>query len=222
MSMTGPTYIFDFDSTLVSVESLDELASIALSRRGNDPNALTRLKEITTLGMEGKIDFDESLSQRLKLFEASKDDIRILSEMLLLRISKSFIEHRDWFKKNCERIYVISGGFIEYMHPVLNRLCIKRDHVFANEFTYDERGHVNGFNRDKLTSRKGGKALQVSKLKLPKPRVIIGDGATDLEIKEAGYAEKFCAFVETADRNFQGRADLVMPEFSPKLLEKVF
>src|SRR5579884_717658 len=197
MTRDGPTYIFDFDSTLVNVESLDELAAIALARGMDDPSSLTRLKEITALGMEGKIAYDESLSMRLKLFRATRKDVISLSEVLLLCISKSALSHTDWFNKNSDRIYIVSGGFIDYMQPVLNRLGIRTDHVFANKFTYDNSGNITGFEKDRPTSRKGGKAAQVSRLKLPKPRIMIGDGVTDLEVKESGYAEKFCAFTET-------------------------
>jgi D-3-phosphoglycerate dehydrogenase len=48
-----PTWIFDFDSTLVRVEALDELADIALQGRADHAALLARIKLITNQGMEG-------------------------------------------------------------------------------------------------------------------------------------------------------------------------
>jgi D-3-phosphoglycerate dehydrogenase / 2-oxoglutarate reductase len=218
MTSSGPTYIFDFDSTIVSVESLDELAAIALCRRPGGQKALTRLKEITRKGMEGKISFDESLRQRLKLFKSNRDDLCSLIGLLDNSISKSFLKNASWIKENQDRIYVVSGGFKDYMMPVIKRLNIKEGNVYANEFTYDEKGFVTGFNPDNPLSRAGGKSLQIEKLDLPKPRIIIGDAATDFEVRKSGHAEKFCAYIEFADRQFQGGADMSMPWFDPARL----
>lgn len=46
-----PIYVFDFDSTLISLESLDELASIALAGHPERAARMAALREITSQGM---------------------------------------------------------------------------------------------------------------------------------------------------------------------------
>ena len=60
--------IIDFDSTFVTVESLDELAHIVLKDNPESAQRLEMIKAITRAGMEGSIPFDESLSKRMELF----------------------------------------------------------------------------------------------------------------------------------------------------------
>ena len=67
--------IIDFDSTFVTVESLDELAHIVLKDNPESVQRLETIRAITRAGMEGSIPFDESLSKRLKLLNINQKDI---------------------------------------------------------------------------------------------------------------------------------------------------
>lgn len=48
-------FIIDFDSTFIRLESLDELADIALKEHPNKNNILAEIRNITRQGMEGTI-----------------------------------------------------------------------------------------------------------------------------------------------------------------------
>ena len=61
------TVIFDFDSTLIRVESLEEILRPQLEAR---PHLATAMEEITQRGMEGQISFRDSLEQRLAIARA--------------------------------------------------------------------------------------------------------------------------------------------------------
>ena len=50
-------FVMDFDSTIVQVEPLDELAAVYLKKRRDHDKLLNQIKEITRAGMEGKIPF---------------------------------------------------------------------------------------------------------------------------------------------------------------------
>ena len=60
-------FIIDFDSTFVQVEALDALAEISLARHPDKAALVQEIKDITNLGMEGKVSACR-ISQ-----EASKD-----------------------------------------------------------------------------------------------------------------------------------------------------
>ena len=65
--------IFDFDSTLISVESLDEILS---SKVQSNQELTSRLRSITDRGMSGDLPFSESLRLRLELVRPVLEDVR--------------------------------------------------------------------------------------------------------------------------------------------------
>ncbi|MEK7059331.1 MAG: HAD-IB family phosphatase [Patescibacteria group bacterium] len=209
------TYIIDFDSTLITLESLDELARITLAGRSDASKVMNRLEAITKQGMLGDIEFDKSLTQRLSLFSANKQHIERLTELLMANISPSALSNTAWFRENAERIYVVSGGFADYIVPVVASLGLIPKHVFANNFVYDELGNIKGYNPDSLLSRPQGKVQQIKSLGLPDTYVVmIGDGYTDFEAKAYGAADEFWAFTETANRpKVDKLADRIVRDF---------
>ena len=87
-----PDYlIIDFDSTFVTVESLDELAHIVLKDNPESTQRLETIRAITRAGMEGSIPFDESLSKRLKLLNINQKDIHAANRILFSEKSNPVI-----------------------------------------------------------------------------------------------------------------------------------
>ena len=74
MIQTKRNFVFDFDSTLTSVEALDVLAEITLVNNPDKDQIIEDIIDITNLGIDGKISFTESLEQRIKLLNAKKSD----------------------------------------------------------------------------------------------------------------------------------------------------
>lgn len=208
------TYIFDFDSTLVSVESLDELARLSLEDHPDKEVKLAQLHALTNQGMNGGLPFDESLRRRLELFVTNKSHVKQVAELLKDTITDSALELEDWFEENADNIYIVSGGFEEYIIPIAEELGIPAAHVRANRFIYDGNGNVTGFDESRATSRPGGKAEQVAQLALPGPVIMIGDGITDYEVRSRGAADEFWAFTQHVARpSVVERADRVLESF---------
>ena len=198
--MSGKILVIDFDSTFVTLESLDELAKIALAENPQKDKILIQIKDVTRQGMEGEISFDQSLANRLALFQASRLHIEQLISLLRKNITKSVLRNGDLFKFYEDKIYIISGGFKEYILPVVIHFGIQESHVIANEFMFDSGGRVTGFHTSNYVCQKGGKAKAVRSLNLTDEIVVIGDGYTDYEIKEKGAANVFYAFTENIRR----------------------
>lgn len=193
-------YIFDFDSTFVQTESLEELFAYSLA---NDPDRQTKvqqIQEITNLGMEGKLDFGESLKHRMKLLKANKTDVQKVAQMLTDKVSPSIQRNKEFFQKKRSVIYIISGGFKEIIWQVVKDFGILENHILANEFIYKD-GQIIGYNQDNFCAKTNGKALAVKNLKLNGEVIIIGDGMTDYQIKQQGYADYFYAFTENISRD---------------------
>ncbi len=198
---TGKRYFFiDFDSTFVKGETIDELARIVLQTSPKREAIISQIAEITKQGMEGRIPFSQSLSERLKLFHATKEHVNALILHLQATITDSFARNKDFFKKNSAHIYIISGGFKEVIEPVVKEFGISSDHVLANSLRFNGKEEIVGIDTKHLLAQNGGKAKAISQLKLTGEIVVLGDGITDYEIKQQGVAHAFFAFTENVAR----------------------
>lgn len=207
-------FIIDFDSTFIQVEALDELANIALQKNPRKKEILEEIKKITKAGMEGKIPFNQSLKKRIKLFEANKKDLNKLIKLLKRKITVSIARNKEFFRKYRKNIYIISGGFKEYILPLFKPLGINKKNILANQFIFDAQGKITGFDENNLLSQNGGKIKQIKALNLPGKIYVIGDSYTDYQIKEAGLADKFFVFCENIKRDaIIKKADHVLPNF---------
>ena len=198
-------FIIDFDSTFIKIESLEKLAEIALSQNPQKEKILRKIKDITDQGMSGEIPFDKSLEERIKLFHADKSHIIKTAGILKKNITPSIIRNREFFRKYKDNIYIISGGFKEYIFPVFKSFGIDESHILANDFVFDKKNPL---------AQKGGKIIQIKKLNLKGTIYVIGDGYTDYEIKQAGLATKFFVFCENIKREtVTNKADYILPNF---------
>ena len=218
------TLIIDFDSTIVKTETLEDLATHVLREQNNREVVLNEISNLTKQGMEGDISFPDSLNRRLLLFKAQADDVEYIAQKTAEAISDSFIKNKAFFTTNKENIYIVSGGFKEIIMPTATILGIESDHVFANEFIYDNNRNMIGAQADNFLAQKGGKTKQVQALSLEGDVWVIGDGYTDFQIKESGAAHKFFAFTENVHRETVVKyANVELSQFDdlfPYILEK--
>lgn len=207
-------FIIDFDSTFIKVEALDELANIALENNPKKNQILTKIKNITKAGMEGKISFNQSLKKRVKLFEADKNDLDKLIKLLKRKITTSIVRNKKFFRKYHKNIFIISGGFKEYILPLFIPFGIDKKNILANQFIFDSKGKIAGFDENNLLSKTGGKIKQIKVLNLTGKIYVIGDSYTDYQIKQAGLADKFFVFCENIRRDdIVKKADHILPNF---------
>ncbi len=193
-------YVFDFDSTLTSVEALDVLAEITLEHNPNRDEIIKQIQEITNLGIDGDISFTESLKRRIALLKANQDDLDELVKRLEKKISKSIKENKEFFEKHSEDIYVISCGFKEFIDPIVAHYNIPSEKVYANTFEFDKQGYISGFDADNVLSAHNGKIDCLKNLNLEGEVQVIGDGYSDYVMREAGIADKFFAYTENVSR----------------------
>ncbi|MEO6693066.1 MAG: phosphoglycerate dehydrogenase, partial [Saprospiraceae bacterium] len=164
--------------------------------------------------MDGKISFPKSLQARLILMNASKDDLDKLTKNLQKQVSNSITRNKDFFRKFADDVYIVSGGFKEYILPVVSKFGIKDKNVFGNKLVTNKGGRITGFDKNNLLSKPNGKIKQLRELNLGGDLYVIGDGYTDYELKKAGIAYKFFAFTENIERvSVTKNADYIAPSF---------
>ena len=193
--------IIDFDSTFVTVESLDELAHIVLKDNPESAQRLETIRAITRAGMEGSIPFDESLSKRLKLLNINQKDIHAATIVLAKKVTPSFKRNKQFLMENAQNILIISGGFYEMIIPIVSEYGILEDQVFANKFVYKGTSRIAHVDSQNIMAQSGEKVAQANALGLAGEIHVIGDGYTDYQIKSEGPAKKFFAFIENIRRN---------------------
>ena len=207
-------FIIDFDSTFVQSEGLEELAEVVFKGKTAKEKIMNKIKEITKLGMEGKIGFSESLQKRLSLLRGTKLHINQIVRILKKKISISIRRNRQFFKNFNNDIYIVSGGFRELILPIVKSYGIGEDHVFANTFVLSKSGRIVGLDSKNPMSKDNGKVAVVKKLKLKGEGVIIGDGYSDYQIRAMGVVKHFVAFTENVYREVVvSKADHVAPSF---------
>lgn len=194
------TFIFDFDSTFIQVETLDILASVSLANHPDKQSRTQEIHAITELAMTGKCSYQESLAQRFALLDLNKQHIEQTIKILKQKISPSILRNIDFFKKNAENIYLITGAFIEIVWPIVQSFGLLRHQVFANRLLYDFEQNILGYDLHNPLAQDQGKVKLAHQLKLKDNIIVVGDGYNDYEIKEAGLANTFIAFTENIKR----------------------
>jgi len=166
---------FDVDPTVITSEGIDDLAEFC--------GVGDRVREMTSNAMGGNVTFRKALQDRLNIIRPSQTQIRDFAERLPT-LTPGIKDLVDLLHSRLIPVYLISGGFHEFIDPVADRLHISRDNVFANRLFFSYDGNYAAFDTNELTSESGGKGRVIRRLKDShgfKQLVMIGDGATDLE-----------------------------------------
>lgn len=104
--------VFDLDSTLIQLESIDTLAALN--------NQETAVAALTEQAMRGEIDFRQALEQRVS-FLAGIDEERIFAISGNLPITPGADELIQFFRKKRWKIAILSGGFTWFADTVAMR-----------------------------------------------------------------------------------------------------
>jgi len=207
-------FIIDFDSTFTQVEALDELARISLRHHPDRESIYKQIEDLTNASMEGRLSFTQSLENRVKLLQANRDHLKQLITHLKKKVSVSFSRNTEFFKRHADEVLIVSGGFKEFIIPVVTEYHIKKENIYANTFVFDAEGNIIGYDRENPLSQEGGKVKLLKELNLQGDIYGIGDGYSDFQLKESGMIKKFFAFTENIERkSVAEKADHVTPSF---------
>ena len=187
--------LIDFDSTIIKDESLELLSEISVKNLDDK----TKIINITRDAMDGKAGFSNALKERVLLLKAKKQHVKDVVTTIQDRLTDSFIQNKVFFKQNNSNCYIVSGGFIEIIYPILKPFNISKKNIFANQFIYDHYENIISIDDKNPLSKDKGK-VEIAK-KIPGQNIIIGDGYTDYEIKKFRCAEKFIQFSENINRS---------------------
>jgi len=171
--------VMDMDSTTIEIECIDEIAKLA--------GVGEQVSTVTELAMQGKLDFSQSLYQRVATLKDSPDSIleEVAKNIPLMKGLENLISE---LKKYQWKIAIASGGFTYFAEHL--KLLLNLDAVHANELEILNNkltGRVLGDIVD--AQAKADYLLHLQELyALPTLQTVaMGDGANDLVMMSAAH-----------------------------------
>ena len=177
----------DMDSTLITIECIDELGDLAGKR--------AEVAGITARAMRGEIDYPQSLRERVALLAGLPVAAleKVYQERLRLTAGAQALIAAC--KRHQVKVLLVSGGFTFFVERLRERLGL--DYTISNVLEI-ERNKLTGKVTGEIVGAeaKAARFLAVMKeLKATREQTVaIGDGANDLKMmKEAGVSIAFHA-----------------------------
>ncbi len=192
-----PVAFFDFDSTLVSKESLDTVIAYALEDTPDKDHIVATIESITNRGMNGEIPFTESARLRLATLPLHRSHFEHVGTLLTEHITPGMPELFLWLTTRGVDTYIISGGFYESVSPTATLLRVPAERVYTNRCTYDNTGMVQGPDKTSLLWTDKGKDPVIRNILSRYEHsvsALVGDGANDLAAYAQGAVDHFCGF----------------------------
>ena len=168
----------DMDATLIANECIDELAELA--------NTAAQVRTITAMAMEGKIDFDQSIKQRVALLEGLPEQALGETYEQRIKLNPGAMTLGHTLAKFGVITGIVSGGFDYFADRIANRIGF--DLTFSNQLeikhgklTGRVKEPILGPNAKRLILERlcGEKEIDLAEV------MCVGDGANDIPIISA-------------------------------------
>jgi D-3-phosphoglycerate dehydrogenase len=211
------SFIFDFDSTIVTLKTLDTL----IKRNMESDEDRGKIDDITMRAMNGELDFNTSITTRLRLSGARREHFAQLAAEIGNFLTPGMADVLNVLNRKGQKLFIVSSGFMEIIRPIAELFEIPMENCFANEYLADADGSVTGVCDGPLV-HEGGKSAIVNGLRrqdrLPGLVIMLGDGMSDYAVYADGLADLFigCGF-NVARPNVKARSPIFM-ETSAALL----
>ncbi len=170
--------VSDMDSTMITVECIDELADYA----GLKP----QIAEITERAMQGELDFAQALQSRVALLKGLDESViaKCLAERVkLMPGAQTLVQTMAGWGAHT---ILVSGGFTHFADPVAKQIGFAQVH--ANVLGFDDGKMTGGLDGDIVDAEVKRTVLlgAASERGVPVTQTLaVGDGANDIPMIEA-------------------------------------
>ncbi|HLQ36481.1 MAG TPA: HAD-IB family phosphatase [Planctomycetota bacterium] len=185
---------FDCDSTLTSIEGVDELLQWAEPALRADIAALTRQ------AMEGTLALAEVYETRLRQLAPRREQLEQVGRLYVQRAVPDAREVIAALRHLGKQVGICSGGLAVPVLALAAHLGIDAGNVQAVPVLFHADGGYQDFDRRSPLWRNGGKVEVLRALPATqRPLVFVGDGVTDLEAQ--GTVDLFVGYGGVAVRS---------------------
>lgn len=211
---TADTIILDCDSTLTTIEGIDELA-----RRAGVHGELAPL---TDAAMAGAMRLEDVYSKRLDLIQPSRADIDWLGNEYVRCLLPGAGRVISVLQSCHKQVHIVSSGIRQAVLVLAGTLGIESGFVHAVDLEFDNSGHYKGYDEDSpLVLSEGKKTVCRSIIGNTHSAVLVGDGITDLEaVQERVAVIGFGGIVNRQAVRNRAADFITTPSLEP-LLERV-
>ncbi|MCW1913966.1 HAD-IB family phosphatase [Luteolibacter sp. GHJ8] len=174
----GKLAFFDCDSTLSTIEGIDELG------RARGPEVFKLVEHLTHQAMNGEVPIGEVFGRRMEIIRPDQATADAVARLYVDTIVPGAAEMIARLKAEGWTPVILSGGFEPLIRPLARVLGV--DHVEAVPLHFSPGGDYAGYGADYPTTRNGGKPEIIREWKqamLPEAVIMMGDGISDLEAK---------------------------------------
>ncbi len=174
----GKLFFIDCDSTLSTIEGIDELA------RAKGDDVFAQVVELTNAAMNGEIPIGEVFPRRMEMIRPDRSLCDAVAALYLATVVPGAVEMIQKMKDDGWLPVILSGGFAPLIQPLARHLGI--DHVEAVPINFNNDGSYKGYGADYPTTRNLGKNEVIREWQqalLPERVMMMGDGMSDLETK---------------------------------------
>lgn len=179
--------VLDVDSTLSGIEGVDWLAA----RRG--PDVGEQVAALTDRAMRGDLALDAVYGERLALIRPTRADVQALTAAYVAALAPGAREAIAQLRAAGIALVLASGGLREAIAPfAVAELGFQDADVHAVRIHFEASGDYAGFESASPLATQGGKRVVIDRLGLPRPVLMVGDGATDAAARSA--VDAFAAF----------------------------
>lgn len=170
--------IFDLDSTLSSIEGIDEL--------GKFRNIGPRIQRLTEEAMSGRLPFGEVFIHRLELIKPTRAELLTVGKLYQKNVTPGAKKLISWLQSQKIRVFVVTAGYTDCSYSLTDFLKINRQNVFANRLIFNSHGEFIGIDKSIPLWRGGGKKEIVAQIlsKHPGKTICVGDGMNDWEASQ--------------------------------------
>jgi phosphoserine phosphatase len=183
--------IFDCDSTLTTVEGIDELARW----RGLS----SEVEALTQAAMNGDVPLESVYGERLEMLKPTRAELRQLGQLYRRTALPGADRVIGALQAAGRQVFIVSGGLLEAVLDFGIALAVPADHIFAVGMEYDQLSgrwwegwrHPRGRNPDEqylahdggpLTTGTGKVGIiQTIRRQRRGRAMLVGDGSSDLQ-----------------------------------------
>ena len=144
----GKLIFFDCDSTLSSIEGIDELG------RARGLEVFKLVEALTNQAMNGEVPIGEVFGRRMEIIRPDRATADAVAQLYVDTMVPGVIEVVAGLKADGWTPVILSGGFAPLIRPLAKVIGI--DHVEAVPLYFDAAGNYAGYGGDYPTTRNGG------------------------------------------------------------------
>ncbi|RUO57325.1 phosphoserine phosphatase SerB [Pseudidiomarina insulisalsae] len=178
--------VFDMDSTLITIECIDELAALVGKK--------DQVSVVTEAAMRGELDFAQSLRARVELLAGVKQQ-QLAQLFQPIPLSQGARQLVQWLHDKGWYAAVVSGGFTWFTEQLAREINL--DAQQANRLLWHNAMLTGEVAEPIVDAASKARFLQelAQRWSIPLANTVaVGDGANDRDMLEvAGYGVAYCA-----------------------------